>query len=461
MQGQQTLQPQLFHYFDIESLLPENHLLRKIEKVIDLSFVRKLTEEFYCPNNGRPSVDPELFFRIVLIGYFYNIQSDRRLCEEIQYNLAYRWFCKLNLEDKVPDHSSLTRIRDRFGLGVFQEFFNKIVEQCKQNGLVASGTVITDGTLLNANASIDSLKPRTPEIEKNNQDEPNKRTYAKCKISNKTHISTTDPEATLAFKRGKSQSLKYKAHIAIDAESRVILDTKITTGACHDSQPYLEQLQTIKKNHDISIQKTIADRAYGSGDILQSLIDANIEPIIPLFNSRSGSIVKEEDGFTYDEEHDRYRCPAGNYLTPFPSKLSDGRITYHSSGKICKNCPIQQKCAANIFNKYHMRVIRRNPHQSLFVQIMAKMKTHYFYTKMCERFWKVEGIIGEAKNRHCLSRAKYRGLTKTQIQAYMSASAQNIKRLTMAVLYLLIFHLIARTLASIFKIKLVMAEFSF
>ena len=154
MQGQQQYQHQLFHYFDIESLIPNNHLLRKINRHVNLSFINELTESFYCPNNGRPSVAPELFFRMIIIGYLYGIDSDRQLCEEIQYNLAYRWFCKLNLEDKIPDHSSLTRIRDRFGLEVFNIFFLEITEQCKEMGLVKGERVMTDGTLFQANAQL-------------------------------------------------------------------------------------------------------------------------------------------------------------------------------------------------------------------------------------------------------------------------------------------------------------------
>lgn len=449
MLGQHQYQQQLFHYFDIESLIPQNHLLRKIDKVVDLSFVRKLTESFYCSNNGRPSIDPELFFRTILIGYLYNIESDRQLCEEIQYNLAYRWFCKLNLEDKVLDHSSITRIRDRLGIEVFQLFFNKVIEQCKQHGLIKSGKVMTDGTLIEANASIDSLIRKEVAQCNNNEIIALENKQSKRKISNKTHISNTDPDATLAFKRGKSQSLKYKAHMTIDAESRVILDTKITTGACHDSQTYLEQLQNVIDNHGIKINKAIADRAYGSGEIFQSLINKNIEPIIPLFSSRSGSIVSEKDGFIYEEEHDRYRCLAGNHLTPFSSRLDDGRMGYRISGRICKHCPIQQSCKANVM-KHHMRLIRRHPHQKLFEKIIAKMKTSDFYRSQIERFWKMEGAISEAKNRHCLSRAKYRGIKKMQFQAYMSAIAQNIKKLTTVFLYLLFLYFISKQLRAKF-----------
>jgi transposase len=345
MQGQQHYQHQLFHYFDIDSLIPQNHLLRKINKCIDLSFVSELTKAFYCQNNGRPSIAPELFFRTILIGYLYGIESDRQLCDEIQYNLAYWWFCRLNLEDKVPDHSSLTRIRDRLGVATFNEFFIKIVEQCKKMGLVKSERIMTDGTLFQANASLDSL------ISKEEINEEQKKTSKRGleappsrKVSNKTHISKTDPDATLAFKNGTPRTLKYKAHMTIDADSRVVLDTKITTGATHESQVYLQQIETIEKNLGLDIQEATADRAYGSGDIIQSLIDKEITPNIPLFSGRSGSNM-EPEGFVYDKENNRYQCPAGNYLNACPT-IQNNTITYHSKSSDCASCLLKTMCKA-------------------------------------------------------------------------------------------------------------------
>src|SRR5204863_4431936 len=142
-QGQHKYQPKLFVQIDIEKLIPQNHLLRKIDRILDLSYVRDLTKEYYCQNNGRPSIDPELFFRIILIGYIFNINSDRRLCEELRYNLAYRWYCKLEIDDFTPDHSSLSRIRDKYEASVFEKFFDKVVDLCKDYGLVKGERIIT------------------------------------------------------------------------------------------------------------------------------------------------------------------------------------------------------------------------------------------------------------------------------------------------------------------------------
>jgi transposase len=440
MQGQQQYQHQLFHYFDIESLIPQNHLLRKINQNVDLSFVRELTEPFYCQNNGRPSVDPEIFFRIILIGYLYGIDSDRQLCDEIQYNLAYRWFCKLRLEDKVIDHSSLTRIRDRFGLDTFNEFFIKIVEQCKEMGLVKGERIMTDGTLFQANASLDSLVPR-------NQNEIAEKVKEKSKpgiqapeprsISNKTHISSTDPDATLAFKSGTPRTLKYKAHMTIDADSRVVLDTKITTGATHESQVYLKQIETIEEDLKLNVNVAIADRAYGSGDIIQSLIDKKIEPNIPLFSGRSGT-NKEPEGFIYNKENNRYECPAGHYLNACPT-INNNTITYHSKANDCASCQLKTTCKAKPKRFKKIRMITRHVHKELFDHVKQSMEKELFQKNLVERMWKMEGIISEAKQRHGLSRAKYRGLMKTQIQAYMVASVLNMKRLVAFFILLFIY----------------------
>lgn len=447
MQGQQHYQNQLFHYFDIESLIPQNHLLRKINKNIDLSFVRKLTERFYCQNNGRPSVDPEIFFRIILIGYLYGIDSDRQLCDEIQYNLSYRWFCKLRLEDKVIDHSSLTRIRDRFGLDTFNEFFIKIVEQCKEMGLVKGERIMTDGTLFQANASLDSLVPNNKDETDSKNKEISKRGIqapASRKISNKTHTSKTDPDATLAFKNGTPRTLKYKAHMTIDADSRVVLDAKITTGAIHESQVYLQQIETIEKNFRLNIKEAIADRAYGSGHIIQSLLEKQINPNIPLFSSRSGSrgINKEED-FVYDEDNDRYQCPAGHFLIPYPS-VSNDTIIYHSNFNDCKSCHLKTICKAKPKNSENVRIVTRHVHHKLFEKIKQSMATEEFQNSLTERMWKMEGVISEAKLRNGLSRAKYKGLMKTQIQAYMVASTINIKRLMAFYIFLFLYEQLSK-----------------
>jgi transposase len=437
MQGRHVYQPKLFVSFDIDSLVPNNHFLRKVDQILDLSFVRELTKSFYCSNNGRPSVDPELFFRIVLIGYFYNISSDRKLCEEVGYNLAYRWFCRLSLEDAVPDHSSLTRIRDRLGMEIFESFFHKIIGICNKYGLVKGERIITDSTLIEANAALDSLTAKDPELAKQ-ESEAAKRIDMNAplpsrKVSNDTHISKTDPDSSLAKKEGKPRSLKYKIHTSIDADSRVILDNKVTTGACHEAVVFIDRLEHIERKYNLSIKEAIADRAYGSAANIQSLESKGITAFIPLFSSRSGQAAKiEEYGFNYDKTKDQYKCPEGKYLKP--TTRNGGTIKYTVKVSDCQGCLKENECLLKQERYSARRYILRSVHQDFYEKQLNNMQEPVFQSAMKERMWKIEGINAEAKQLHGLKRAKYRGLSKIQIQAYMTASVQNLKRLIASII---------------------------
>jgi transposase len=241
-------------------LIATDHILYKIKKLLDFSFILNIIEHCYHPNNGRPAISAELYFKMLLVGYLFNIKSNRRLVEEIKYNILYRWFCDLELEDKIPHHATLSRTRKRFGVDVFEQIFHKILDICRKHELlVAESSVMTDSTLFQANASLDSLKP------KENIEIPHD---IKKSFSNKTHVSKTDPDASFAFKAGTVRSLKYKAHVTTDTPSRIILAIKITTGGVHDSIPYLEQLEYVIRKSKTNLTEAIADKAYGTGDII-------------------------------------------------------------------------------------------------------------------------------------------------------------------------------------------------
>ena len=263
MQGVHAFDPKAKASIDLESFVAEDHFLRRIDRVLDLSFIRELTAARYADGQGRPSIDPEVFFRMQLVAYFNGITKDRRLCEEVRYNLAYRWFCRLSLDDDVPDHSSLTRIRDRLGEEVFEAVFRRIVAQCQQKGLVKDRMSGDDRRDLDRRGCFAQLaraqRPRTSEAGRRGPARDAARSMAarQRKLSNQTHRSRTDPDATLAQKQGTPRQLKYKVHQTIDADSRVILDTEVTTGARHDNQPYLAQLRA---RREISTRSRSAKR---------------------------------------------------------------------------------------------------------------------------------------------------------------------------------------------------------
>ena len=399
---------------------------------MDLSFVRGLTADCYSSTQGRPSIDPELFFRMVLIAYIFGIEHDRKLCEEVSYNLAYRWYCRLNLEDSVPDHSSLSKIRDRYGKEIFEKFFAQILALCKSQGLGKGERVMTDSTFISADASIESLVAKDEELRLEEQELSYSRDITSPPpsraVSNKTHISSTDPDSTLAMRCGKSRELKYKNHCTIDADSRVILDVRVSTGSEHESLGFLDDIKNISAVNNFTIKEAIADRAYGAIDNIIKLQSIGLRTYIPLFHSDVGHtpILAEKGGFVYDSTNNTYTCPTGQVLKTYPAP--NNRKLYRTNPSICNSCLQSANCPIKP-QKSGRRAITRSVFHNLIVKELERLQSKIFIARLKERMWKIEGIFAEAKNQHTLSRARYRGLPKVQIQAYMVASVQNLKRI--------------------------------
>jgi len=422
MQGHQNYQPELFSALNVEQLIPKTHLLRRVDRILNLSFVKEFTKDIYCADNGRPLVDPELFVRMLLVSYFYGVKSDRRLCEEVSLNIAYRWFCKLSLTDVVPDHSSLSKIKDRLGPNLFKKVFDQVIEICIKNKLVKRSDVkvMVDSSLIKADAALNSLvKKDATDDEIKNRPTLNRGQ----KYSNKTHKSCSDNDATLSSKPGAVTALYHKVHNAIDAESRVIVDTITTTGSVVDGQalqPHVERLEA----EGFKVSEMIADRAYGTGENLTYLEDKKIKHFVPLFHKDVGGHL---DNFKYDKKNDLFICRANKSLV---RKFLDQEnfVRYSASTKDCRGCEFYKDC----FPKGSKVPRGKSLNVSIFREIQSvvreKEKTEEFKQKLNERMWKIEGVFGEAKNNHNLRKAKYRGLEKIQIQAYMTATVQNLKR---------------------------------
>jgi transposase len=433
MQGKQAYQPQLFTVFNMEDLIPKGHLLRQIDNIIDFGFVREATADLYCHDNGRPSIDPELFVRICLIIYLYNIPSDRQACEEIQYNLLYRWFCRLTLEDQVPDHSSLTRVRDRLGEKIFKEIFEHIVRICIERGIVKGDKVMMDGSYVKADAALNSLVPKEDNLDiKDNA--PSKYIKGK-KFSNQTHVSKTDPDCDIAGKVGEPKKLRYKVHETIDRDSRIILDSHVTPGSEVDGKQLTGRLDHIEETFNIKVEEMTGDRGYGYGINLQELEDRGIKSFVPNFHADVGSHL-EEKGFKYDKEKDVVSCPEGIEMQ-FSSmggtkRDNDSSRIYTIKRSQCRTCPRFAQClpkAPDSKEQSFRKKITVNLYNEIQEKTKLREKTLEFKAVRGERQWKMEGIFAEAKDNHGLERARYRGRAKMQIQAYMIASVMNLKRL--------------------------------
>jgi len=235
----------------------------------------------------------------------------------------------------------------------------------------------------------------------------------------------------LAQKRGTPQQLKYKVHQSAEAESRVILDTHVTTGARHDNQPYLEQLQRIEERHRITIHEVTTDRGYGSAHIIRTLQEQGKRTFIPLWSGRVGNSKYLKGSLVYQKDLDRFQCSAGKYLTPTPA-ITENHKRYVSLSSDCQASALASTCLARTKGSSPQRFVVRNLDQDLFEEVQARMRDPTFGEKLSERMWKMEGLFAEAKQNHGLSRARYRGRSKVQIQAYLSAIAQNLKRLVAA-----------------------------
>lgn len=457
MQGQHQYQPELFSQIDYENLIPKSHLLRRIDRVLDLSFLKELTAPLYASEKGRPSIDPEIFIRMILLEFLYNINSDRQLCEEIGYNLAYRWFCKLSLIDKVPDHSSITRIRDRLGEKTYEMIFNKVVDQCRSKGLVKLDQVMMDGSVIKANASIYAMEEREEEKLKNDDDDQSRdsgqihskdglsnndfrqKNILGKKISNKTHVNKSDPEATLSGKAFETKSLAYKTHHAIDASSRVIIDCHVTTGSRNEVGVAMERVDFIEKSLGLKIQELIADRGYGSAENLEKLEEKNIKTNIPLWSSRSGETFFKEldEGFVINKESEEVHCPAGHKMKNSCRDHTTGRDIYTLPRPTCMACPRAQSCLTAYEYKTRSKRFIVPDHHEIFFKVTEQQKDPEFKAKLWQRMWKMEGIFAEGKSFHGLRRARYRGRAKVQMQVYMISILQNLKRLAGATLDLI------------------------
>ena len=295
-----------------------------------------------------------------LVAYLYGIHSERRLCQDIDCNLAYRWFCRLSPQDDVPDHSSFTSIRDRYGEEILQAIFCRIVALCKAKGLVNEACrVMTDATLIAANAATLSMVPKEPA-----QVQPDKPSAAgsdgppgtsgQLKVSNHTHHSRTDPDATLARKDRTPLQLKYKVHQTIDAETRIILDTHVTTGA-------YTTVSRIWNSSCVSAPWGSHSRGngrsgYGSAAIIRYLQQQGIETYIPLWSGRSGSSKYLKGELVYEKEYDRFRCPQGKFLTPNPA-ISENHKRYVSSSEDCRDCPEASTCPARTRGRSFQRFV--------------------------------------------------------------------------------------------------------
>ena len=426
---QKRWQEDLFIAGPLSSLIPDDHILKRVDKVLDLSWLRDEVKDLYCNNNGRPGIDPEAAVRLMLAGFFQGIVHDRKLIREAQVNLAIRWFAGYRLDDKLPDHSSLTRIRQRWGAERFKKIFLKTVQSCIDAGLVGGDTVHVDATLIRADVSWESLtiKHADDVIEENSSDsdKPAKKGRSKKKSKPKKY-STTDPEATLTTSK-KSFRMEpcYKQHGAVDDVCGVIVDVDVTTGHDSEGSQLIDQVKRIESNLNKKIETLSADAGYAHSKNYEYLNLRNIDAIIPPQREKPPQRLPLRL-FKYDSKNEIFKCPAGKILTK--RSEDEQSCTYRSRVKDCKHCRFRSRCLSE---KSKTRIITiKHGYASL---LRARRRHRNPDKKYCKTYGRhrfmIEGMHGEAKTQHGLRRAVRRGLENVSIQAFLTAAVINLKRL--------------------------------
>ena len=441
-----TPEDKFIYNFRLEEYVPEDHILRIIDHHIDFDFIRDRVKHLYS-HTGKPSVDPVVLIKMLLIGYLFDVKSERQLVKEIQVNLAYRWFIKYDIDEKIPDHSTISQTRRRkfSDSTLFQDLFDEVVRLCMERGYVTGETIMTDSTSIKANASLDSLRevvitPREyiARLEENSR-ESNSSTAATHnktkgesgkKFSNDSHRSSSDPDSRILKRKGKETGLYYAEHRSIDI-SGFITDVHVTSGIVHGNEPYINRLQRQQDMFGFNIRNVVADRQYGTAIVYKDLTDLGIMAYIPEYRPdiKDGAKFTRKD-FIYDIKRDVFICPSGHALskTLKNPKKKDNSYVYRGSRITCNNsCLQREKCM-----KKHSRgpkQINVSAYQDYIEYQLSKKKDPLWRTMLRKRKTLLEGSFGDAKCNHGLRRAKYRGLKKVQEQSLLTAVVQNIKKL--------------------------------
>lgn len=449
MLGENKKEEKLFYYFRPEELIPEDHILRLVDRYVDFSFIRPKVEHLYS-DTGRPSIDPELMMRMLLVGYLFGISSERRLCDEVGMHVGYRWFVGLALDDKVPDHSTFSKNRHgRFKESkIYQQIFDQIVEQCIEKGLVSGRHLTVDSTLVRANASFKNLEPIVvslkpgeylDQVEKQNPvvEEPPEHKepwepegdypHRGGKVSNQTHRSRVDPDSRIARKSNFSETyLGHGVSYVMDNKSRIILgaDQNLPNRNA-DAETAVRLIARLKWAFQFDPRTVGADKGYATGLFLHWLLEQEVLPHVPIMDARNRNEkgIYPIEQFHYDAEKDQFTCPQGKLLRYWGIHRHSKQHVYRASPKDCRNCPVKEQCTRATYRSlsYHIYEDAIDAARKL-----TKTRGYRISQRMRKR---IEELFGEAKECMGLRRMKFRRAVFVREQVLLTAAAQNIKRM--------------------------------
>src|ERR1700722_2056009 len=446
MMGQNSgNQNRLFYAFNLDDHVPANHLLRGIDQFFDLADLRAYLAPFYS-HTGRPSIDPELMIRMLIVGYCFGIRSERRLCEEVHLNLAYRWFCRLGIEDSVPEHSTFSKNRHgRFRESdAFRYVFETVLQRCMNEGLVGGEGFAIDASVVKADAAraggipgaaIDhrALGPvqasrAVREYLEGIEAEGRPETMRKS-------ISITDPAAEWTCAPGGPAFFAYSTNYLVDVRLGVIVDVEATSAhRIKEVDATRTMVDRVERRFAIKPTRLIGDMAYGTAELLAWMInDKAIEPHVPVWGTprRAGEVLPNSD-FTWHAEADEYRCPQAHALRSNWRPFKNARtyitkadtIIYRSSQLDCATCPIKTRCCPNTL----IRKITRSVHEPARYVARAVAKTRLYKQSRKDRK-KVEMLFAHLKRIMKVDRLRLRGPNGAHDEFLLAATAQNLRRM--------------------------------
>lgn len=459
----------------LEELIPASHFYRHLEVTLDLSFVRDWTREQYA-ERGRPSIDPVVFFKLQLVMFFEGIRSERQLIETASLNLAHRWYLGYALDEPLPDHSSLTRIRQRLGIAIFERFFERIVDLCQEAGLVWGAELFFDATKVRADAAVDSLVPRFyheakthladvfaddagqtdesptdpqgtpldeaapfPEDRRDRSPAPDERPWrlleerrldphrpavGSYRRTTDFRVSPTDPDAT-PMQTGNGTALGYHDHYVVDGgKHRIVLAALVTPADVMENVPMRDLLWRVRFRRKLWPGQVTGDTTYGTVENIVAVEDAGIRAFFPLpdFDHRTPFYGKGE--FAYDAARDVYHCPQGQWLPRRKTKYTEEEVAYRADAATCNACPVKPACTTSD----HGRTVHRSFYADYLDTVRGYHATEAFQKAMRKRQVWVEPLFAEAKVWHGLRRFRLRGLVHVNIEGLLVAAGQNLKR---------------------------------
>jgi transposase len=462
-------QGKLFYEFDLDDMVPRDHLLRRMDVFVTtvLSDLHAQLKPFYS-DIGRPSVDPELMIRMLLVGYCYGIRSERRLCQEAALHLAYRWFCRLDLEDRIPHHStfSLNRLGRFRESDILRHIFERVVFACMAAGLVKGEGFAVDASVIEANASryhgkapnelawTDEQKRRRAVAEylaavkaearateeqarrdadtwDDDGDDAGPETPRRRKRGRKPPkvISPSDPLSAWTAKANKRVLFGYGLNYLVDVEHAVIVDVEATPARTYDEiDTTRTMIDRTEARFDLKPRRLIADTAYGIGRFLGWLVkEKRITPHIPVWDkSKRDDGTFARDDFLFDKKRNLYVCPAGKALTTTGRPNKEDGIRYVASLMDCRACPLKPKCCPNMKG----RQITRDIDEDARDMARRKMKTKAFL-KSRDLRKRVEMHFGHLKTHHGFERMRLRGLSGARDEFHLAATVQNLKTMAL------------------------------